>query len=59
VTTHKETGANGSDRYAAKRFSLLFGIIYGGVVFHEKKIVSRFIGGLIMLSGAVLITLKG
>jgi drug/metabolite transporter (DMT)-like permease len=42
-----------------KRFSILFGVIYGGLVFKERRIVTRFIGAALMLSGAVLIVLKG
>jgi uncharacterized membrane protein len=42
-----------------KRFSVLFGIVYGGVFFKEKNIVIRFCGAMFMLSGAILITIKG
>jgi drug/metabolite transporter (DMT)-like permease len=42
-----------------KRFSILFGVIYGGLVFKEPRIVIRFLGAALMLSGAILIVLKG
>jgi len=42
-----------------KRFSILFGVLYGGVLFHEKDIGFRLLGAALMLSGAVLIVLKG
>jgi drug/metabolite transporter (DMT)-like permease len=42
-----------------KRFSVLCGIIYGGVFFKEKNIVIRFCSAIFMLCGAVLITIKG
>jgi drug/metabolite transporter (DMT)-like permease len=42
-----------------KRFSVLFGIIYGGVFFKERNIIIRFFGAMFMLSGAILITTKG
>ena len=42
-----------------KRFSVLFGIIYGGLVFKEKHIMIRFCGTLLMLSGAVMLILRG
>lgn len=44
---------------SVKRFSVLFGIVYGGVLFKERNIVIRFCGAMFMLSGAILITLKG
>ena len=44
---------------SVKRFSVLFGIIYGGLLFKEKNIAIRFCGAAFMLSGAILITLKG
>lgn len=42
-----------------KRFSVLFGIIYGGVFFKERNIIIRFFGAMFMLSGAILISIKG
>lgn len=42
-----------------KRLSILFGIIYGGVLFKEKNLVIRFCGALCMFIGAVIITLMG
>ena len=44
---------------SVKRFSVLFGIIYGGLLFKESNIVIRLCGGIFMLSGAILITIKG
>jgi drug/metabolite transporter (DMT)-like permease len=42
-----------------KRFSILFGVLYGGLIFKEAHIPIRFSGATLMLSGAVLIVLKG
>ena len=42
-----------------KRFSILFGVILGAVVFNERNIIPRLAGAALMLSGAVLIILKG
>lgn len=42
-----------------KRFSILFGVLYGGWLFREKNIGTRLFGAALMLSGAVLIMLKG
>ena len=44
---------------AVKRFSILFGVLYGGLIFKETNIPVRFSGAALMLSGAVLILLKG
>jgi uncharacterized membrane protein len=44
---------------AIKRISILFGIIYGGVFFNEKKMVYRLLGAGLMILGAALLTLKG
>lgn len=44
---------------SVKRFSVLFGIIYGGLLFKEKHMATRFCGTLLMLSGAVMIILRG
>lgn len=44
---------------SVKRLSVLFGIIYGGVIFQEKNIIFRLCGAMFMLSGAALITLMG
>jgi drug/metabolite transporter (DMT)-like permease len=44
---------------AVKRFSVVLGLIYGGVVFKEKNIAVRTIGTLLMVAGAVLITIWG
>lgn len=42
-----------------KRLSILFGVLYGAVVFKEQNIGIRLIGATLMLSGSVLIVLKG
>ena len=44
---------------SVKRFSIVFGLVYGGMIFKEKNIAMRTIGTLLMVGGAVLITLKG
>jgi drug/metabolite transporter (DMT)-like permease len=44
---------------AVKRISILFGIFYGGLVFHEKHLVYRLLGTGLMVAGAALVTLKG
>lgn len=42
-----------------KRLSILFGVIFGAVVFKEHNIGVRLAGAALMLSGAVLIIIKG
>jgi drug/metabolite transporter (DMT)-like permease len=42
-----------------KRLSILFGVLYGAVIFKEVNIAVRLTGALLMVSGAVLIVLKG
>ena len=42
-----------------KRLSILFGVIFGALVFKEHNIGARLTGAVLMLSGAVLIILKG
>jgi len=44
---------------SVKRFSVVLGLIYGGVIFKEKNIAVRTIGTLLMVAGAVLITIWG
>ena len=44
---------------SVKRLSIVFGMIYGRLVFKEPYILLRLFGALLMISGAVLITLKG
>jgi drug/metabolite transporter (DMT)-like permease len=41
-----------------KRLSIVFGVIYGGLVFNEENIPVRLAGTLIMFFGAALILLK-
>jgi len=42
-----------------KRFSVLIGMVYGGMFFKEKYIAVRFAGAGLMVAGAVLITVWG
>jgi uncharacterized membrane protein len=44
---------------SVKRFSVVLGLICGGVVFKEKNIAVRTTGTLLMVAGAVLITIQG
>ena len=44
---------------AIKRFSILFGVMYGALIFKEARIPIRFAGASLMLCGAVLILVKG
>lgn len=44
---------------SVKRLSVLFGIIYGWILFKEKNIMIRLSGAFFMLAGAMLIILKG
>ncbi len=43
---------------SVKRLSILFGVIFGGVIFKEENIPVRFVGALLMFSGAVTILLR-
>lgn len=38
-----------------KRLSLLFAILYGAMIFHEKNIRERLLGGIIIIAGAACI----
>jgi drug/metabolite transporter (DMT)-like permease len=40
---------------SVKRTSLLFGVLYGALLFHEERITERLAGALIMLAGVFLI----
>lgn len=42
-----------------KRFSILFSVIYGRVVFQERNLAVRLAGSLLMVIGAILIVLAG
>lgn len=42
---------------SVKRLSIIFGILYGRLFFGEKNTIIRSIGAIIMIAGAVLITL--
>ena len=44
---------------AVKRLSVIFGLVYGGLVFQEKNIAMRTLGTLLMVAGAVMITIWG
>jgi drug/metabolite transporter (DMT)-like permease len=44
---------------SVKRLSVLFGVIYGWILFKEKNIMIRLSGALFMIVGAILIILKG
>ena len=44
---------------SVKRFSVVLGLICGGVVFKEKNIAVRTTGTLLMVASAVLITIWG
>ncbi len=44
---------------SVKRLSILFSVLYGKLVFREANITLRFSGALLMLAGALLITLQG
>jgi uncharacterized membrane protein len=44
---------------SVKRLSVIIGLIYGGVIFKEKNLAVRTIGTLLMVAGAVVITLWG
>jgi uncharacterized membrane protein len=44
---------------AVKRTSLIFSVIYGKLIFKEKKIVQRLAGTGLMLLGVGLIVLAG
>jgi len=39
-----------------KRMSLVFSVLYGGLIFHEKNIGERLVGGLVMIMGVIFIT---
>ncbi len=41
-----------------KRFSVIFGIIYGRLFFKEENTIYRMTGALVMISGAALITIN-
>jgi drug/metabolite transporter (DMT)-like permease len=44
---------------SVKRLSVLFGVMYGWILFREKNIRFRFLGALFMVAGAALIMVKG
>jgi drug/metabolite transporter (DMT)-like permease len=44
---------------AVKRLSILFGVIYGGLFFHERHFLYRMVGTGLMVAGAAIVTLKG
>lgn len=44
---------------SVKRLSVLFGVLYGWILFKEKDIIIRLSGAFFMVAGAALIVLKG
>ncbi len=44
---------------SVKRLSVLFSMIFGGLVFKEKNLGIRFLGAIFMLTGALIITVMG
>ncbi len=42
---------------AVKRTSLLFGILYGAILFKEQQLMRHFVAGLLMVLGVILIAL--
>jgi len=42
-----------------KRLGILISVFYGGLIFKESNIMMRFLGAALMLSGAVIIIIKG
>ena len=57
VVTHFLAIANVEVAYmiAAKRSSLLFGILFGAILFKERHVSRHFIAGAMMLAGVSLI----
>jgi drug/metabolite transporter (DMT)-like permease len=43
---------------SVKRLSIVFGVIFGALVFREENFLMRFLGAVLMFSGAVVILLK-
>jgi len=39
-----------------KRMSLVFSVLYGGLIFHEENIGERLVGSLVMIMGVIFIT---
>jgi drug/metabolite transporter (DMT)-like permease len=44
---------------AVKRLSIVFGVVYGGLFFHERHLLYRMVGTGLMVAGAAVVTLKG
>jgi drug/metabolite transporter (DMT)-like permease len=42
---------------SVKRLSIVFGVVFGGLVFHEENFLMRFLGAMLMFCGAVVILL--
>jgi drug/metabolite transporter (DMT)-like permease len=40
---------------AVKRTSLLFGILYGALLFHEQRLTRHLLAGSLMLAGVVIL----
>jgi len=41
-----------------KRASVIFGVLWGYLIFNEKRIKERFTGALVMVIGVALITMS-
>lgn len=50
---------NASYMISVKRLNVLFGVLYGGILFRESHIARRMLGALLMVGGAVIISLWG
>jgi drug/metabolite transporter (DMT)-like permease len=44
---------------AVKRLSILFSVLYGEVLFHEGRLLRRLSGAIVMVAGAVMISIWG
>lgn len=44
---------------SVKRLNILFGVLYGGIVFGESHMARRLLGAILMVGGAVMISLWG
>ena len=50
---------NAAYMISIKRFSILISVCYGRLIFKESNIIMRFLGAALMLTGAIIIILKG
>lgn len=44
---------------SVKRLNVLFGVLYGGILFRESHMTRRLLGAILMVGGAVMISLWG